>query len=153
MISRISIGPEAIDLQRAHDWLAGEGDSGAVVVFTGHVRSEAGALEGLFLEHFPGLAEREIARIVGEADARWGLLRVCVEHRVGQIPAGGLIVLVGVASAHRHAAFDAAEMIMDFLKVRAPLWKKTINADGGGDWVSQRQSDAAAGDRWLGEED
>lgn len=128
----------------------GRRDVGALVSFIGLCRDEAGTLDALELEHYPGMAEEEIARMVGEAERRWPLLGVTVIHRHGRILPGEQIVLVLCASAHRAAAFAAAEYLMDFLKSRAPFWKKEHRADGGqGDWVAAKDADEAALARWT----
>ncbi len=101
------------------------------------------------LEHYPGMAEAEIERHVEEAQTRWPLLGVTVIHRYGRLVPGDNIVLVATASSHREAAFAAAEFLMDYLKTRAPFWKKEERAGGDG-WVEARQSDAAAAARWSG---
>lgn len=127
----------------------GRTDIGAVVTFTGLCRDEAGALAVLELEHYPLMAEAEIARVAAEAEARWPLMGVRVIHRHGKIKPGGQIVLVVTASAHRAAAFAAADYLMDFLKTRAPFWKKEHRIDGtSGDWVSAKDADDAAASRW-----
>lgn len=124
-------------------------DIGAVVTFSGLCRDEAGTLSALELEHYPGMAEAEIARIAGEAVARWPLAGLTAIHRNGKIAPGQNIVLVVAASAHRQAAFDAASFLMDFLKSRAPFWKKEHRRDGSsGDWVSAKSSDEEAAGRW-----
>lgn len=127
----------------------GRRDVGALVSFVGLCRDEAGTLEALELEHYPGMAEEEITRIVAEAERRWPLLGVTVIHRHGRILPGEQIVLVLCTSAHRAAAISAAEYLMDFLKSRAPFWKKEHRADGGqGDWVAAKDADEAALARW-----
>ena len=128
----------------------GRGDVGAVVTFTGICRrSEAeGPIAALTLEHYPGMAEEEIARHVEEARARWPLLGVTVIHRYGRIVPGEDIVLVVTASAHRHAAFAAAEFLMDYLKTRAPFWKE-VEAAGKSRWVEAATADDAAAARWT----
>jgi molybdopterin synthase catalytic subunit len=125
-------------------------DIGAVVTFTGICRrDENGApITALTLEHYPGMAEAEIARHVEEARARWALLGVTVIHRYGRIEPGEDIVLVVTASSHRQEAFAAAEFLMDYLKTRAPFWKQ-VESDRGASWVAARQSDDAAADRWT----
>ncbi len=100
----------------------GRTDIGAVVTFTGLCRDEGGRLAALELEHYPGMAETEVARVVEEARARWPLAGVTVIHRFGTIQPGQNIVLVATASAHRQAAFEAAAFLMDYLKTRAPFW-------------------------------
>lgn len=128
---------------------AGRTDVGAVVTFTGLCRSEAGRLDALELEHFPGMAEAEIERTAREAIGRWPLLGITAIHRHGRIRPGEPIVLVITTSSHRVAAFEAAEFLMDFLKTRAPFWKKEIATDGSaGDWVDAREADDRAAARW-----
>src|SRR5262249_28431165 len=127
----------------------GRTDIGAVVTFTGLCRgAESGEpIAALTLEHYPGMAEAEIASHVEEAQSRWPLLGVTVIHRYGRIPPGENIVLVVTASSHRQAAFAAAEFLMDYLKTRAPFWKQVESA-AGTTWVEAKQSDDAAADRW-----
>jgi molybdopterin synthase catalytic subunit len=122
---------------------------GAVVTFTGICRgAESGEpIAALTLEHYPGMAEEEIARHVEEANTRWPLLGVTVIHRYGRIEPGENIVLVVTASSHREAAFAAAEFLMDYLKTRAPFWKQVESAKGK-DWVEAKGDDDAAADRW-----
>jgi molybdopterin synthase catalytic subunit len=129
----------------------GRTDIGAVVTFTGICRAdESGAtIAGLTLEHYPGMAEAEIARHVEEAAARWPLLGVTVIHRYGRIEPGEVIVLVATASSHREAAFSAASFLMDYLKTRAPFWKQ-VETTAGTDWVEAKAEDAAAAKRWAG---
>ena len=126
---------------------AGRTDVGAVASFTGICRG--GDIAAMTLEHYPGMAEAEIERHVAEAETRWPLLGVTVIHRYGRLVPGDNIVLVATASQHREAAFAAAEFLMDYLKTRAPFWKKEERAGGDG-WVEARQSDAAAAARWSG---
>ncbi|MBA1142237.1 molybdenum cofactor biosynthesis protein MoaE [Mesorhizobium neociceri] len=127
----------------------GRADIGAVVSFSGLCRDEQGQLSALELEHYPGMAEAEIGRIAAEAIARWPLQGLTVIHRHGKITPGENIVLVVAASAHRHAAFEAANFLMDFLKSRAPFWKKVHRADGtDGGWVEAKEIDDKAAGRW-----
>jgi molybdopterin synthase catalytic subunit len=127
----------------------GRRDVGAVVTFTGLCRDEDGRLAALELEHYPAMAEAEIARIAAEAMERWPLTGASVIHRHGRIAPGENIVLVVTASTHRHAAFEAASFLMDYLKSRAPFWKKEHRKDGGeGGWVDARAIDEAAAKRW-----
>jgi molybdopterin synthase catalytic subunit len=122
---------------------------GAVVTFSGLCRDEGGTLRALELEHYPGMAEAEMARIADLAIRRFGLSGLTAIHRFGQILPGENIVLVITASVHRQAAFDAADFMMDFLKTSAPFWKKEHGRDGKeGDWVSARDRDDAARARW-----
>jgi molybdopterin synthase catalytic subunit len=124
-------------------------DIGAVVTFSGLCRDEAGTLNALELEHYPGMAEAQITRICRQAVGRFGLQAVSAIHRYGKILPGENIVLVVTASPHRQAAFDGANFIMDFLKTSAPFWKKEHAADGSaGAWVSAKDEDNSARDRW-----
>jgi len=127
----------------------GRADIGAVVTFSGLCRDEQGALSALELEHYPGMAEAEIGRIAAEAAGRWPLQGLTVIHRHGKITPGENIVLVVAASAHRQAAFEAANFLMDYLKSRAPFWKKEHKADGAeGGWVEAKETDDKAAGRW-----
>lgn len=128
----------------------GRTDVGAVVTFSGVCRgAESGEpIAALNLEHYPDMANAEIARHVEEAQARWPLLGVTVIHRYGRLVPGDNIVLVVTASAHREAAFAAAEFLMDYLKTRAPFWKKTERASGAS-WVDAKKTDETAADRWM----
>ena len=146
----VRIQREDFDIQSEVARLAaGLGDVGAVVTFTGYCRDEAGKLSALELEHYPGMAEAEIARIAAQAIERWPLTGLTAIHRFGRIEPGGQIVLVVAASAHRQAAFDAASFLMDYLKTRAPFWKKEHLADGSsGQWVDAKEADDAAARRW-----
>ncbi|WP_406871354.1 molybdenum cofactor biosynthesis protein MoaE [Aminobacter sp. P9b] len=129
----------------------GRADVGAVVTFTGLCRDEAGTLSALELEHYPGMAEAEIARIAGEAIERWPLAGITAIHRFGRIRPGENIVLVVAVSTHRQAAFEAASFLMDYLKSRAPFWKKEHRIDGSeGGWVDAKESDEIAAARWAG---
>lgn len=122
---------------------------GAVVAFVGYVRdfNDGREVAGMFLEHYPGMTEKALGKIVIEAETRWPLLKVEVLHRIGALEPGEPIVFVGVASAHRQAAFDACNFIMDYLKTRAPFWKKEQTCEGPR-WVEGKQSDADAAERW-----
>ena len=136
-------GAEAAALAR------GRHDVGATVSFVGYCRDEGGQLAALDLEHYPGMAEEEIARVAREARSRWSLIGVTVIHRFGRIAPGEQIVLVVVASAHRGEAFAAAEMLMDFLKTRAPFWKRVIRRGGAAEgWVEAKSEDDASATRW-----
>ncbi len=136
-------GVEAAALAR------GRRDVGAVVSFVGYCRDEGGRLAVLELEHYPGMAEAEMARVAREAEARWPLIGVTAIHRFGKIAPGEQIVCVAVAAVHRGEAFAAAEMLMDFLKTRAPFWKRAIRADGVIEgWVEARGGDDSAAARW-----
>jgi molybdopterin synthase catalytic subunit len=128
----------------------GRTDIGAVVSFSGICRGSEGdqAIAALTLEHYPDMAEAEIARHAQTALSRWPLTGLTVIHRVGRIVPGENIVLVVTASAHRQAAFDAAEFLMDYLKANAPFWKREESA-GGTSWVDAREHDDEAAARWA----
>jgi molybdopterin synthase catalytic subunit len=128
----------------------GRSDIGAVVTFSGICRGAEGgeAIAALTLEHYAGMAEAEIARHAQEAASRWPLTGLTVIHRVGRIAPGENIVLVVTSSAHRQAAFEAAEFLMDYLKAHAPFWKREEGAAGTG-WVDAREHDDAAAERWT----
>lgn len=128
---------------------AGRRDIGAVVSFTGLCRDEGGRLAALELEHYPGMAEAEIARVAAQATARWPLMGLLAIHRYGLVRPGEQIVLVIAASAHRSAAFEAADFMMDYLKTRAPFWKREHLVDGTvGGWVEAKREDDDAALRW-----
>lgn len=120
--------------------------AGAVVTFTGIVRPDGG-LTGMEIEHYPGMTEAAIAEMVGAAVARWGLADAAVIHRFGRLPPGAPIMMVLTAAPHRRAAFEAAEFLMDYLKSRAPFWKKEITATGA-EWVAATCEDEDALKRW-----
>jgi len=126
-------------------------DIGAVVSFTGLVREMVGrsAISAMELEHYPGMTERALEGIVDEARRRWPLQGVRVIHRHGPLAPGERIVLVLTASRHRQAAFDAAAFLMDYLKTRAPFWKKETGVEGER-WVDAREADDTAAERWKG---
>jgi molybdopterin synthase catalytic subunit len=130
--------------------LDGRTDVGAVVSFTGRVRGsdDGRQIAALTLEHYPEMTEAEMARIEAEAQARWALQASLVVHRVGELKAGEQIVLVITAAAHRQTAFEAAGFLMDYLKTRAPFWKKETTAAGESGWVDAREQDDTAAKRW-----
>lgn len=144
----IRIQPEIFDLAAEAAALEGAG-VGAVVTFTGLVRNSSalGAVSAIELEHYPAMTEKSLRALVDEAARRWPILGATVIHRIGYLEAGAPIVLVAVASAHRDAAFQAASFIMDYLKTRAPFWKKEW-VNGVAHWVDAKASDDAAADRW-----
>jgi molybdopterin synthase catalytic subunit len=123
---------------------------GAIALFVGTVRgmSSDNGVTAMTLEHYPGMTEDELERIEAEARARWPLEDVTIIHRIGRLEAGDQIVLVGAASPHRQAAFDAAQFIMDFLKTDAPFWKAEERG-AKTSWVDARESDDAARKRWT----
>ncbi len=150
MSPEVSVQTEDFDagaLQR--ELLAGDTGTGATAVFIGSVRSDPSSpVSSMLLEHYPGMTERSIQAIVDEARDRWSLNAVRVIHRVGELAPGEQIVYVGVTSAHRGEAFQACEFIMDYLKTRAPFWKKESTPEGQR-WVDARSSDDDAALRWA----
>lgn len=147
----VRVQPEDFDTGRELEGLGrGRTDVGAVASFVGLVRSanDGSEVRGMTLEHYPGMTERALEDICNQAHARWDLIDTLVVHRVGPLAPGDRIVLVGVASAHRGEAFAACEFIMDFLKTRAPFWKKEDTPQGGR-WVDARDSDDRAAERWA----
>jgi len=139
------VGAEIAALRRADPRV------GAVASFIGLVRdvNDGDAISGMTLEHYPGMTEKSLAGIVAEAKQRWDILDALVVHRVGELKPLDQIVLVVVTGAHRGAAFAACEFIMDYLKTRAPFWKKEQTAQGAR-WVDARVSDDQAAERWIG---
>ena len=147
MTPLIQIQKQDFDIAAEMGALAARGgDAGAVATFTGLVRADDG-LAALTLEHYPAMTEREIARHVAEAGARWPLLGVTIIHRIGRLTPGERIVFVAVAAAHRRAAFAACEFLMDYLKVQAPFWKQEERG-GRAAWVEAKASDDNAAERW-----
>jgi len=126
----------------------GHTDVGAIVTFTGRVRADEGRIASITLEHYPGMTEAELTRIEAEAAMRWPLQASLIVHRVGELRPGENIVLVVTASEHRQAAFEAAGFLMDYLKTRAPFWKKETTPSGESAWVEARTSDETAARRW-----
>ena len=124
----------------------GKGRTGAVASFIGLVRGDDGLI-AMTLDHYPGMCESEIAAHVAEARKRWPILALRIVHRVGRLAPGERIVFVGVASSHRHAAFTAAEFLMDYLKTRAPFWKLEERPSGA-NWVEARSQDDESIKRW-----
>lgn len=147
----VSVRTDDFDIAAEIDALTrGDRDIGAVVSFTGLVRemTEGGAISAMELEHYPGMTERALEEIVEQARSRWPLQGVRVIHRHGPLAPGDRIVLVLTASRHRQAAFEAASFLMDYLKTRAPFWKRETGEDGAARWVDARESDDMAADRW-----
>jgi molybdopterin synthase catalytic subunit len=152
MTCPVTIRLQSADFDIAAEMAAmtkGRTDIGAVVSFSGICRGGEGsdAITAMTLEHYPGMADAEIARHVDEAKARWPLTGVTVIHRYGRVVPGDNIVLVLTASAHRQAAFQAAEFLMDYLKANAPFWKSEERA-GGNAWVEAQAHDDDAAARW-----
>jgi len=153
MTANVTIRIQEADFDIAREISAltgGRTDIGAIVSFSGICRGSEGSetIAALTLEHYPGMAEAEIARHAETAMSRWPLTGVSVIHRVGRIVPGENIVLVLTASEHRQAAFQAAEFLMDYLKANAPFWKREESA-GGTNWVEARHHDDDAAARWT----
>lgn len=149
MDTRIAVQGEDFDLNQEYQQLAKGSAAGAVVTFVGKVRDMnlGDNVIGLSLEHYPGMTEKSLSEICDQAEQRWPLLGIRVIHRIGDLDIGDQIVLVGVASAHRSAAFQACEFIMDYLKTQAPFWKKERTTEQTR-WVESRDSDVQAASRW-----
>lgn len=149
-MERVSVQFEDFSVGAEYEALAQGTASGAVVTFVGKVRDMnlGDNVTGLSLEHYPGMTEKALGEICQQAEQRWPLLDVRVIHRVGDLDIGDQIVFVGVSSAHRGAAFEACEFIMDYLKTKAPFWKKERTTEETR-WVESRESDAKAAERWT----
>jgi len=145
---RIAVQSAPFDLgAESVAFATGAAGPGAVVTFTGLVRDNGGRLAAMEIEHYPGMTERAIVAITEQAVARWALADALVIHRHGRLAVGDPIMMVATAAAHRGDAFAAAEFLMDYLKSRAPFWKKEIGVDGA-EWVAARDEDEAALRRW-----
>lgn len=154
-MARIKVQTEDFDVGAELAALtAGRTDIGGIGCFIGTVRDNPGpdardrVVTALGLEHYPGMTERAIGKIVADAEARWPLLGCTVIHRVGRLVAGDNIVLVIAASSHRQAALDATAFLIDWLKTKAPFWKREEFASGAAEWVDAREADDAAAARW-----
>ncbi|APG48443.1 molybdenum cofactor biosynthesis protein MoaE [Phaeobacter porticola] len=151
---RIAVQDDRFDLGEESqrfmaDIVAVGANSGAIVTFTGVVRgSDSGDMVAMEIEHYPGMTERAIEQITQEAVQRWSLADVLVIHRHGRLTPGEQIMMVATAARHRSDAFEAAEYLMDYLKSRAPFWKKEMRQDGEGAWVEAKDSDEDALARW-----
>jgi len=144
----IRVQQEPFDLgTEASAFAARQAGMGAVVTFTGIVRDVEGALDAMEIEHYPGMTEKALAGIAEEAMRRWQVGDVLILHRYGRLTADDLIMMVATASRHRADAFQAAEFLMDYLKSRAPFWKKEVT-DAGESWVAARDEDEDALSRW-----
>lgn len=141
--TKIVVGPQPFSVGEEYPWLAERDEDGAVVTFTGKVRNHnlGDSVKALTLEHYPGMTEKALAEIVDEARNRWPLGRITVIHRIGELWPGDEIVFVGVTSAHRSSAFEAGQFIMDYLKTRAPFWKREATPEGDR-WVEARERSA-----------
>lgn len=147
MAHTVRVQTEDFNAGLMYEALVGDPKSGAVVTFSGLVRDDSGTLQALELEHYPPMTEKALEDIVAQAAERWPLQHSIVVHRVGYLRVNEQIVYVGVASGHRQAAFEAASFIMDYLKTRAPFWKKEHYTDGS-HWVEAKHSDNIAAARW-----
>lgn len=145
---RLSVQQASFDAgAELNTFAAGVRGAGALVTFSGLVRDDDGTLRGMEIEHYPGMTEAAITQMIDEARARWNLIDVLVIHRHGQLGPGEPIMMVATAAAHRAEAFAAAEFLMDYLKSRAPFWKKELSEAGAG-WVAATEADESALKRW-----
>lgn len=147
--TRITVDKASFDVGDEYRWLSQLDVDGAVVTFTGKVRNHnlGDSVSALSLEHYPGMTEKTLREIADLARERWPLQRIRIIHRIGDLYPGDEIVFVGVTSAHRSSAFAAAEFIMDYLKTKAPFWKR--EATGRGErWVEAKDNDKDAAKRW-----
>lgn len=146
---RILVQSEPFDVgQETAEFAKGHENVGALVTFTGIVRNnEAGTLREMQIEHYPGMTEKALTEIAAEAQKRWELQDVLVIHRHGTLVPGDMIMMVATAARHRRAAFESADFLMDFLKSRAPFWKREITADSA-EWVASKADDEDALNRW-----
>ncbi|MDG6312817.1 molybdopterin synthase catalytic subunit MoaE [Glaesserella parasuis] len=145
----IQVQQDPFDQNAIYKWLSEQHSVGATTLFVGKVREMnlGDSVSGLYLEHYPAMTEKALREIVDEARSRWELQRVAVIHRIGQLYTGDEIVLVGVSSAHRGNAYHANEFIMDYLKTKAPFWKRETT-DHGDRWIEGRESDQEAAGKW-----
>lgn len=145
----IEVQEQNFDQNTIYRWLSEFNSVGATTIFVGKVREMnlGDSVSGLFLEHYPAMTKKTLEEIVLEARQRWDLQRVAVIHRIGQLNTGDEIVLVGVSSAHRGDAYHANEFIMDYLKTRAPFWKREQTQDGER-WIEGRESDQHEAEKW-----
>ena len=146
---KIAVQPEPFDFgAEAQAFVQGHEDQGAVVTFTGIVRNNAdGTLERMVIEHYPGMTEKALTAIAEEATKRWSLGDALVIHRYGDLAPGEMIMMVATAARHRKNAFAAAEFLMDYLKSRAPFWKKEFLTNGA-EWVAAQDADEDSLKRW-----
>ncbi|SCX91168.1 molybdopterin synthase subunit MoaE [Basfia succiniciproducens] len=146
---KIAVQEAEFDQNSEYRWLSQSDSVGASVIFVGKVRdlNLGDEVSSLYLEHYPAMTEKALNEIVAEAKSRWDIQRVVVIHRVGLLHTGDEIVLVGVSSAHRGDAYHANEFIMDYLKTKAPFWKKE-KTDKGERWIESRDSDQQAAEKW-----
>lgn len=152
MDARVSVQVDDFSVNDEYAALSEGTSTGAVVTFIGKVRDMnlGDNVIGLSLEHYPGMTEKALSEICDEAEKRWPIQRMKVIHRIGDMDIGDQIVFVGISSAHRGAAFEACEFVMDYLKTKAPFWKKERTTESTR-WVESRDSDAKAAERWKSE--
>ncbi len=143
----VRVQTEDFDLGAEAAALRGAGEAGALVTFSGIVRGGTGDVAAMTLEHYPSMTEAALAEIEAEARKRWDLSASLIIHRVGRLAPGENIMMVAAAARHRKAAFEAAEFLMDYLKTRAPFWKKEETPEGAR-WVDAREEDDEATTRW-----
>ncbi len=145
----ISVQEAEFDQNAVYNWLSESHSVGATVIFIGKVRDVnlGDDVSSLYLEHYPVMTEKALQEIISEAQSRWNIQRVSVIHRVGLLHTGDEIVLVGISSAHRGDAYHANEFIMDYLKSKAPFWKKE-QTNKGDRWIEARDSDKEALKKW-----
>ena len=145
----ISVQEAEFDQNAVYNWLSESHSVGATVIFIGKVRdlNLGDDVSSLYLEHYPAMTEKALQEIISEAQSRWNIQRVSVIHRVGLLHTGDEIVLVGISSAHRGDAYHANEFIMDYLKSKAPFWKKE-QTNKGDRWIEARDSDKEALKKW-----
>ena len=150
MNSYVSVQVDDFSVAQEYEALSSGTDAGAVVTFIGKVRDMnlGDHVTGLHLEHYPGMTEKSLNEICDEAKSRWPLLQLRLIHRIGDLDIGDQVVFVGVSSAHRSASFEACEFVMDYLKTKAPFWKKERTTDGTR-WIDSRDSDSKAAQRWV----
>lgn len=144
---QVTVQSEDFDLAQVLKGFGKAPNTGATVSFTGRVRDDSGTLEHMEIEHYPGMCEAAITKIAEEAATRWSLTDCLVIHRYGQLRPGDQIMMVATAARHRVEAFEAAEYLMDYLKSRAPFWKKEVTREGA-DWVAAKDADEEALNRW-----
>lgn len=145
---RVVVQAEPFDLgAQSTAFATAQSESGAVVTFSGIVRNVSGGLDAMEIEHYPGMTERALTGIAQDAVRRWSLEDALVIHRYGTLKVGEQIMMVATAARHRKDAFEAAEFLMDYLKSRAPFWKREMTRDGA-DWVAARDEDEDALNRW-----
>lgn len=146
---KISVQTDPFAQQHIYRWASELAETGATVIFIGKVRDMnlGDAVSGLYLEHYPAMTEKALREIAEQAAQRWELQRIYIVHRVGQLYTGDEIVAVAVSSAHRGNAYQANEFIMDYLKVKAPFWKKETTPEGDR-WLDSRHSDEQAAEKW-----